>query len=310
MVIFFILSAVTLLFVIVLHHILDPEQREMNETARKDAPGSFVTLSDGVTHYCIRGSKHHETIVLIHGISLPSYSWDTLADALAANGMRVITYDLYGRGYSDRPDIRYDSLLYERQLKDLLNALAIHTPVCLLGISMGGGIVEHFAANNPEQIRKIILLTPLHTGYKLASLIALPPLGNFLMATVGTRKMIRLQQHIAAELSLPKEWSVPYQQQMTFKGYRRAILSSVLNFTNENHYRALKKIDKLHIPTLLIWGKNDSVIPFSGHKKVLHILKNAKFLPLDNTGHLIHLARHDIVLNSVLTFCDTKQKTA
>ena len=80
----------------------NPERGELDAAARAGVPGRFVTLSRGVTHVDVRGPDSGRTVVLVHGFSVPYYIWDSTATALAAQGYRVIRYDLYGRGWSDR----------------------------------------------------------------------------------------------------------------------------------------------------------------------------------------------------------------
>ena len=300
----FILSiALVALLLFLLFKIMDRETQEMNEEARKDAPGSFVTLSLGVTHYEIRGGNNKKPLVLIHGISLPSYSWSTFADEVAKRGFRVITYDLFGRGYSDRPDTIYDSDLYVTQLSDLLKALHCTEKISVLGISMGGGIANHFASQYPERVEKVVLMTPLHSSNLAATIITTPPLGELLMTLLAAKKMISIQQNIEKEFHLMGEWSDLYEKQMNFFGYRRAIISSVRHFATENHLAAFQKLSKTGLPTLLIWGKNDMVIPFAGHKFVQAALPNATFLPLENVGHLIPVEKPTIS-DDVVAFLD------
>ena len=99
------------------------ETKELNENTRKEAAGSFVALSDGVTHYELGGPKDGKPVVLVHGFSVPFFIFDPLFDFLTSAGFRVLRYDLLGRGYSDRPNTQYDANLFVRQLKELLDAL-------------------------------------------------------------------------------------------------------------------------------------------------------------------------------------------
>ncbi|MCK5809061.1 alpha/beta hydrolase [bacterium] len=285
----------------ILYKVLDREKMAMDEEARKDAPGSFVALSKGVTHYEIRGQRNSNAIVLIHGISLPSYSWSTFADDIAAGGYRVITYDLYGRGYSDRPNTTYNSELYTEQLYDLLNALHCKEKVSVLGISMGGGVATHFVSRYPEKVEKMILMTPLNNSNLFATLMTIPPIGELLLTFFAARKLIKLQQKFADDYNLPEGWADKYAWQMNFFGYKRSILSSVRHFAREDHISALKKIATQKTPTLLIWGEEDTIVPFSGNIAVRNAIPDATFLPLAGIGHLIPIEKPD-VLQNVLAF--------
>src|SRR5579871_77548 len=138
----------------------NPERHTIDAAARRSAPGKFVRLTDGMTHYDVTGPDSGRTIVLVHGFSVPYYIWDSTAAGLAAAGNRVIRYDEYGRGWSDRPALPYDANLYDRQLRELLDAL--HTPrVDLAGVSMGGWVTATFASRHPDRIRTLILIDPV-----------------------------------------------------------------------------------------------------------------------------------------------------
>ena len=81
-----------------------------------------------MVHYELEGPADGQPVVLVHGFSVPYYIWDPTFPALAAAGLRVLRYDLFGRGYSDRPDLPYTMELFVRQLKDLLEALQVNKP--------------------------------------------------------------------------------------------------------------------------------------------------------------------------------------
>ena len=61
---------------------VNTEHLDMDAAARVHAPGLFVELSDGVTHYDEAGPASRQTVILIHGFSVPYYIWDTTYVAL------------------------------------------------------------------------------------------------------------------------------------------------------------------------------------------------------------------------------------
>src|SRR5574338_459493 len=98
-----VLIAILCAWVVATYAAKNPEHRDLDAAARRGAPGRFVRLFDGVTHYQIDGPDSGRTVVLVHGFSVPYYIWDSTAAALAGAGYRVVRYDEYGRGGSDRP---------------------------------------------------------------------------------------------------------------------------------------------------------------------------------------------------------------
>ena len=84
-------------------------RKPMNAAARTVARGDFADLSQGRTCYRWTGPLRGPVAVCVHGLTTPSQVWDSIAEGLAAQGFRVLTYDLYGRGFSDRPPGRQDA---------------------------------------------------------------------------------------------------------------------------------------------------------------------------------------------------------
>src|SRR5579862_6348425 len=91
----------------------NPEHGPLDDAARKAAGGSYVKLSDGITHYELSGPDTGRLVVLVHGNSVPYYIWDSTTVALRAAGFRVLRYDMYGRGTSDRPNTTYNADLLD-----------------------------------------------------------------------------------------------------------------------------------------------------------------------------------------------------
>ena len=72
-------------------------------------------------HYEIGGPANGQPVVLVSGFSSPYAVWDRTFEGLTAAGFRVVRYDHFGRGLSDRPDARYDPEFFDNQLEDLLD---------------------------------------------------------------------------------------------------------------------------------------------------------------------------------------------
>jgi hypothetical protein len=97
----------------------DREPLTLNERERSRLPGSFVALSQGYTNYEVMGPASGRVVLLVPGISIPRGVFARTLAPLAEAGYRVIAFDLYGRGFSDRPRVRYDAALFNRQIDDL-----------------------------------------------------------------------------------------------------------------------------------------------------------------------------------------------
>ena len=277
----------------------DTESLQLNEEARGLAPGAFVELTDGLTHYAVGGPETGQVVVLVHGFSVPYYIWDTTFAALADSGFRVIRFDTFGRGFSDRPDTPYNGELFERQIVDLIDALDLERPVDVIGLSMGGAIVMRFAANHPELVRKIVLVDPAHKASPSPSYAK--PIGSYLIA-VNLMPVIAEGQ--LTDFLYPENyptWVDQYRVQMQYKGFRRAITSTIYEFTTEDHLANYRKVEETGLPVKLIWGVEDQTIDVAGAKTVQSVL-DVDYMPIEDSGHLPHIEQADIVNPAIVKF--------
>jgi pimeloyl-ACP methyl ester carboxylesterase/glyoxylase-like metal-dependent hydrolase (beta-lactamase superfamily II) len=277
----------------------DTESSALDEDARGFAPGLFVELPDGRTHYDAAGPESGQVVILVHGFSVPYYIWDTTFEALAAAGFRVIRFDLYGRGYSDRPDTKYNGALFERQVAGLMDALGLDGPVDLIGLSMGGPVVMRFAANNAELVRKVVLVDPMTE----ASPAPLYPqwIGSPMIALTLVPVMAEGQLTDFLHPENYPTWVDQYRVQMQYEGFRRAIISTIYEFVPEDHLAWFSEVQESGIPVKLIWGVQDQTLPIAGAKIVQSVLE-VDFLPVEGSGHLPHIEQAGIVNPAIVEF--------
>ncbi len=282
------------------------ETRELNELTRREASGSFIQLSDGFTHYELSNPEAEQTVVLVHGFSVPCFIYDPTFKFLSQRGFRTLRYDLFGRGFSDRPDTRYDIELFVRQLGDLLDALRITPPVSLVGLSTGGPITAAFTARFPERVNKLVLIDPI--GAKplpfagIAKMATLPFLGE---AIAGLIRSDRLNNRLIArifERELIEHFRPKYVAQMQFKGFRRAILSTIRNKMLDPFVDVYRCIGKVNKPVLLFWGRNDPTVPFKHSETLRAAMPNLEFHAIENGGHIPHYEKSEEVNPILLQF--------
>jgi pimeloyl-ACP methyl ester carboxylesterase len=274
------------------------ETNELDETARQQADGSFVVLTDGVTHYELGGPKDGQLVVLVHGFSTPYFIFDTTFEFLVNSGFRVLRYDLFGRGYSDRPRVDYNIQLFVRQLKDLLDALGLKQ-VNLVGLSMGGPITTSFVSKYPDHVSRQVLIDP--AGAKQVSLpwilkaLKLPIVGELALGLFGSASMLKA---IASDMFDPEtvdHFQNQFKIQMEYKGFKYAILSTMRNGMLDSFYETYACVGKLRKPTLLFWGVDDATIPFESSKLILKAMPHAEFHAIKNCGHIPHYEKPEIV---------------
>jgi pimeloyl-ACP methyl ester carboxylesterase len=268
----------------------------MNAAARQGVPGRFVTLGEGVTHYDVAGPDSGQRVLLAHGFSVPSYIWDSTVTALTGAGFRVARYDYFGRGYSDRPDIAYTKDVYDRQLVQLLDSLGWREPVDVVGLSMGGPVTATFVARHPERARSLTLVDPA-AGERgtVPFMFKLPVVGHALWQSIAVPGMADGQFSDFVNPSKWPDWANKYRVQMQYRGFGRALLSTLRESEGEVLDSVYARVGALGIRTLLIWGVNDSTVTIDNAASVRKAIPQAQFYPIDRAGHLPHMERTDAV---------------
>jgi pimeloyl-ACP methyl ester carboxylesterase len=294
-------AAAALLFVV-----RNQERGVLDDAARSKAPGKFVRLSDGMVHFEIAGPDTGDAVVLVHGFSVPSYIWDTTFAVLKTSGYRVLRYDLFGRGYSDRPHIAYDSSLFVRQLDELLDSIGVRG-AHLVGLSMGGRVVAQYALAHRSRVRSVTLIDP---AFSLQAALTVPLgialVGEYVFA-VGAPGLAQSQLSDFVHPERHPDWPDRYRVQMRYAGFRRAILSTLRSSASGNDRAMYARYGALEIPTLLIWGREDKTVAFAMSDSLRARIPLATFVPVDSAGHLPHIEQPAITHASILGFLRKQQ---
>ena len=298
-------SALVLLLIILPFITGNLEVRQLNDEVRKELQGlNFLKLSDGVVHYDVSGPEDGEVVVLVHGNAAPLFSWDKNIKALTDAGFRVIRYDLYGFGYSDRPDVNYSRELYDRQLCELLSELNIKDPVNLAGTSQGGSIAVEFTANHPEKVKRLALLSPFINVLPMKAIIALvrvPGVGDYIARAAFDRINLNYPKKVFADTdSIPSEYTEKYREQLSYKGFKRARLSNLRTDSLSDFTSSYEKVAETGVPVLLTWGTADIVIMEDSISNIKKAIPDLTYHEIDGGGHLVHYENPGSV-NSVLT---------
>lgn len=273
------------------------ETKTMNDEVRKNVPGQFIKLTNGVTHYEEGGTDTGKVVILVHGISTPYFIWDGTYDSLVKNGFHVIRYDAFGRGFSDRPNIKYDQVVYRTQLRDLITSLKLKTPVNLAGVSFGGPVVTDFTVNHAELVNKIILIDP---GYAKPQLDKSELVANYEMA-LDHEKQANDQLKDFKYPDKFTNWVDKYKVQMQYKGFRHALISTRKHFYGTMFIENYKRLGGLNKKVLLIWGKDDLTVPLHFSDSIRKIVP-VEFFPVDDARHLPHLEKPVLVNQKIISF--------
>ena len=280
----------------------NPERETLDDAVRRTAPGKFVRLSDGVTHYDVAGPDTGRTIVLVHGFSVPYYIWDSTSNALARAGYRVVRYDEYGRGLSDRPRTRYTDDLYDRQLTELLDSLRVTERVDLAGVSMGGAVTSMFAGRHPRRVRSLTLVDPVAGTAGSQGIFGWPIVGPYLWQVFVVPGMANGQTTDFVDPSGFPDWTDRYREQMRYRGFGRALLSHRVERAGMSMDTVYQRVARESIPVLLLWGTEDKTVPFMWSDSVRKAIPSAEFHAIPGVGHLPILEKASLTDSLMLAF--------
>lgn len=251
------------------------------------ALGKLVDLNGRCTHYVERGEG--PPVILVHGYLLDSRTWLRNLDALAEH-FRVLAVDLWGFGYSTREPLDYGYALYAEQILQFMDALGIPS-ASIVGHSMGGGIAISVAANHPERVHKLILVGATGMPHPLplrSRLLGLPGVAEFLMG-LDTDAFRRKN---LGDLWLPEGYELSSAEFESLVGAHKVegsteVMASVVR---RRFFDTLgpevEQLATLDIPTLIVWGDQDRMVPLHCGEEMHAILKDSQLRIFEGSGHM------------------------
>ena len=270
-----ILIILAFLILILLIYLFSSFEKGNLDEYRQGSEYEFAKLSQGLTAYKDIGNKDDPAIIVIHGATLPSEGFIGFCSGLSAKGYRVICYDQYGRGYSDRPITNYNMQLYTEQLRELLDFLDIKDAI-LYGSSMGAPIAINFSNNYSERILAIGLQVPLvHSNSKVLGLIKVPVVGNLFLRTFGIPFAKNRAEQWALENEGQEEFINRYIAQLSLPGTEYSLLSSIRNIANKDFLPDYKVFSELNIPIHIAYASDDDEIDPKTVNDVLKLIPDA-----------------------------------
>jgi pimeloyl-ACP methyl ester carboxylesterase len=237
-------------------------------------------------------------LLLIHGIGDSSDSWRPVLEQLAKQ-YTVIAPDLLGHGRSEKPRADYSVAAYANGMRDLLSVLEVDR-VTVVGHSLGGGVAAQFAYQFPERCERLVLVGSGGIGRSVSPLLRLAaiPGAEFLMPFFGlspvrsaSRWVADMLQRFDTALGRDTEEVLAVFDALPDTAARRAILRTLRSGVDWRG-QVITMLDRAYLveglPTLLIWGGRDAVIPV-GHGRLAHAAMPGSTLEIfDDAGHFPH----------------------
>jgi pimeloyl-ACP methyl ester carboxylesterase len=246
-----------------------------------------------------RAGGEGAAILLIHGITNSSATWDPVAGPLAS-GHRIVAPDLPGHGDSQRHHGDHSLGATASVLRDLLFALDVDRAT-VVGHSLGGGVAMQFAYQFPESVQRLVLVSSGGLGREVSAFIraATLPFAERVLG-LGTSRPVKLAGG-AVGSALGRVGLRP-------RGDAARMLESVGSLADPERRQAFVRAarsvisprgqrvtgtDRLYltaeVPSLLIWGEHDHVIPVDHAHSAHDAMPGSRLEVFPDAGHFPHL---------------------
>jgi pimeloyl-ACP methyl ester carboxylesterase len=237
-------------------------------------------------------------ILLIHGIGDSSDTWQQTISALSRDHT-IIAPDLLGHGRSDKPRADYSVAAYANGMRDLLSVLGIERAT-VVGHSLGGGVAMQFAYQYPDRCERLALVATggvsheVHPLLRLAAAptvdLVLPALGfgpTRFLGSFGLNLLARTKTDLGRDATHLHRVFDALPDATARRAFVRTI-RAVVDWRGQ----AITMLDRCYLtrgmPTLLVWGTRDAVIPFR-HAHLAHAaMPGSRLVPFEGAGHFPH----------------------
>lgn len=246
-----------------------------------------VVVDGLLTHYELNGKG--KLVLLLHGWGDGIKSWAGLRAALS-RGYQVLAVDLPGFGASQAPKEPWNLDNYAHFIKALLGKLELDQPYAAIGHSNGGAVVIRAISLGAVHPQKLVLLAA--SGVRAQN----RPRALVLSSLAKTGK--------AATIWLPRRHRQALRERLYHAAGSDMLVMPELQQTYKRIIRQDVQADAatITIPTLLVYGADDTATPISHGRRYEKLIKNSRLLMVPDAGHFLHLDRPEQVRDLVEEF--------
>jgi pimeloyl-ACP methyl ester carboxylesterase len=260
-----------------------------------------------------------EALLLIHGMAGSSATWRAVIPELAKR-YRVVAPDLLGHGESAKPRGDYSLGAFAAWLRDLLDELGI-SQATVVGQSLGGGVAMQFTYQHRDYCQRLVLISSGGLGPDLNWILRIlsAPGAELVLPVVAPQPVLNLGNKLgswltSAGIKSPRTgemWSAycSLSDRPTRQAFLRT-LRSVVDYRGQ----AVSALGKIHVshglPTLLIWGEQDRIIPVAHGYAAHEAVPGSRLEVLAGVGHFPHVESPAAVVDILDDFITTTGRDA
>ena len=215
-------------------------------------------------------------VVLVHGLGARGEDWAGMIPLLAASGFHVYALDLLGYGRSPQPDVDYSIRLEEKTVVDFMKAMKLES-ADIGGWSMGGWIVLKLAVDHPEMVRRLMV-------YDAAGVYFKPTFEGSLFTPTDRNGLFELQKMLSPHPQ-PLPGFLADAALDKLRGNAWVLNRSLASMSGGKNLMDFQ-LDKIEKPTLIVWGKEDVLIPLAAGETMHRKIAGSNLLVVEGCGHL------------------------
>jgi pimeloyl-ACP methyl ester carboxylesterase len=259
---------------------------------REGVKSEYVEVDGYRLHYLEAGPATGTPLVLIHGLGSRAEDWAALIPGLAAQGFHLYVPDLLGYGRSPKPNVDYSIALETKTVAGFMQAVKVPR-ADVGGWSMGGWVAMKLALDHPEMVQRLVI-------YDSA--------GVYFPATFGPELFVPHDvaglRHLMSVLS-PKPIPLPgFAERAALEKLQRngwVVTRSMAAMTSGRDILDFK-LYAMQPPMLIVWGKQDELIPLSVGEKIHEKVPGSVLDVVDGCGHLAPAECAKPVLEATVEF--------
>jgi pimeloyl-ACP methyl ester carboxylesterase len=255
-----------------------------------------------------------EPVLLIHGFGASSYSWRHIIEPLSQK-YRVIAVDLKGFGDSPKPrDNRYSVYEQARLVRNFILEKGLQN-LHIIGHSYGGGVAlvtsVYLSASHPNLQSSLTLIDSIAYPQDLPAFIevlATPILGPLVSYAIPNTIQVKnlLKKVYFSDALIPQSAIDHYADNLDKPNAKYAILTTAQQMLPADLQQLSENYASLAIPTLIIWSRDDEIVPLEIGERLHKTLPNSKMVILNGVGHAVQEEQPLILLPYLQQFLDTE----
>jgi len=236
-----------------------------------------------------------DTLLLLHGLGASAERWENVIP-LFAKKFRVIVPDLIGFGYSDKPTIDYTTDYFAEFMSKFVEKVGIKE-MSIIGSSLGGQIAAEFIINQNVDVKKLVLVSP--SGVMKHST---PALNTYISAALypNTDSALNAFQAMSGRKKIDGKIVSRFVERMQLPNAKMAFMSTLLGLSNSKVIT--EKLQLITIPTLIVWGENDPVIPIEYAQSFISGINDCRFYKMIGCAHTPYVEKPEKFFQIVSDF--------